>query len=242
MGHFSSSSLGFFFIAILFISCSVENKNLRFTDIIKNGKTENAIVMGKKWASKNDYLECSGKGDNFDNMLYSSFYVNDNDFHIKAKLSLEKLDGTTSIFWFFNNHFGFDSNSEDPEFQKRLFIYTPKLDSVIYLEKASTLIAPNEPFDFEVIRKNEILSFFINNTKITEQFAKNFSQPFKGAIGFRPWRNTMRIYDWSIDGDFSDIPHPEFVFQSGEGGYACFRIPSIAQTKDGNFASFCRRS
>ncbi len=222
----------------MLFGCSDQKEKDPFTEIVTNGNAENAIVMGKKWTKGMGFLECSGKGDNFDNMLYSSFYVNDQDFHIKAKLSLEKLDATTSIFWFFNNHFGFDSSSENPDLQKRLFIYSPKLDSVIYLKKADKFIIPNEPFTFEVIRKNAIVSFFINKNKIAEQAADNFSQPLKGAIGFRPWRNTMRIYDWSISGDFSNLPNPEFVFESGEEGYACFRIPSIVQTNEGTLLAF----
>lgn len=239
MNHFFGLYNFFFVVFLLAIACNSETEQqIHFTQIVTSGKTVNALVMGKKWTEGNGFLECSGKGDNFDNMLYSAFYVNNNDFHIKAKLSLEKLDKTTSIFWFFNNHFGFDSNSDDPELQKRLFIYTPKLDSVIYLEKAQNYIKPGDPFVFEVVRKNNNLSFFINNIKVKDQPIENFSEPLKGAIGFRPWRNTMRIYDWSINGNYSNLPDPEFVFQSGEGGYACFRIPSIVQTNEGTLLAF----
>lgn len=234
----SFCKIGYLLLIILLSACTKCSKKPLFTAIVSNGKAENALVMGNKWTAGNGFLECSGKGDNFDNMLYSSFYVNDKDFHIKALLSLERLEETTSIFWFFNNHFGFDSSSDNPDLEKRLFIYTPKLDSVIYLEKADGFIAPGEPFNFEVIRKNEVFSFFINENKIAEQSADNLSQPLKGAIGFRPWRNTMRIFDWEISGDFSGLPDPSFVFKSGEGGYACFRIPSIIQTNGGTLLAF----
>ena len=48
----------------------------------------------------------------------------------------------------------------------------------------------------------------------------------------------MRVFDWVISGDFSELPNPDFVFKSGEGGYACFRIPSIIQTNNGTLLAF----
>ena len=228
----------FLLFCFSFFSCEKSTKDQEFTQIIKNGNEANAIVMGDKWTKGDGFIECSGKGDNFDNMLYSSFYVNDDDFHIKAKLSLEKLEGTTSIFWFFNNHFGFDSNSDQADLKERLFIYSPKLDSVIYLEKAEKFIEKGSPFNFEAIRKEGSISFYINQEKVAEEPVKNFSEPLQGNIAFRPWRNTMRIYNWSIKGNFSDLPNPKFVFKSGEGGYACFRIPSIIQTNSGKLLAF----
>lgn len=229
---------GILFLLLSFLSCSPEKKELPFTPIVTKGETKNAIVMGEKWTKGKDFLECSGEGDNFSNMLYSSFYVQDQDFHIKARLSLEKIEGTTAIFWFFNNHFGFDSSSDDPDFAQRLFIFSPKLDSVIYLQKAADFIFPGKPFSFEIIRKSEKITFFINSKKVCDLPVESFSAPLKGTIAFRPWRNTLRIFDWSIQGDYSELPDPEFVFESGEGGYACFRIPSIIQTNKGTLLAF----
>ncbi len=238
--------LGYLFLILFLSGCKEENEKLPFTEIIANGKAENAIVMGEKWIQGEGFLECSGKGDNFSNMLYSSFYIQDNDFHIKARLSLEKIEGTTAIFWFFNNHFGFDSTSdkslyeesEDSVYGYRLFLFTPRHDSLVYLEPAIKHITPGEPFTFEAIRTDSIVSFLINGKIITEQPLDFFSLPLKGTIAFRPWKNTMKVYDWSINGKFSELPNPNYVYHSGESGYSCFRLPSIVQTAKGTLLAF----
>src|SRR5690606_18336459 len=96
----------------------------------------------------------------------------------------------------------------------------------------------NIPFDFEVIRSDSVFSFFINSVKVADQSSDFLSQPLKGAIAFRPWKNTMRVYDWNIQGTFSEMPQPKYIYQAGENDYACFRLPSIVQTKKGTLLAF----
>ena len=232
-----------FFFSVLSISLfSFLNCNKKvvqnFEPIIKSGVQKNVILKGDKWKEGDGFVYCSGDGDNFNNMIYSSFYVNNDNFHIKMKISFDTIGETTSIFWFFNNHFGFDSDNKGLGTKERLFIYTPKYDSLLYFQKSAEVFKPGVPFDFEVIREGKTVSFLIDKTLITKQPVDLFSEPLKGTIGLRPWRNRIRIYDWEINGNIEQLPDIDFVFKNGESGYACFRIPSVVQTADGSILAF----
>lgn len=48
----------------------------------------------------------------------------------------------------------------------------------------------------------------------------------------------MRIYDFSITGHLTDFPKVDYVFENGEGGYKCFRIPTIIRSHSGALLAF----
>ena len=230
----------FLLVAIIvssLMACQKKDERM-FEPIIQNGIQKNTIPMGKKWKQGGRYMYCSGKGDNFDNMMYSSFYVFDDDFHIKMNISFDTIGETTSIFWFFNNHFGFDSDNKGNDMHERLFIYTPKYDSLLYFQHSKEVFTPGVPFIFEIIREGDSVSFKIDEKLITKQSKELFAEPMKGTIGIRPWKNRIQIYDWEINGNIAPLPDVDFVFKSGEAGYACFRIPSIIQANDGSLLAF----
>ncbi len=224
-------------LIILLVHCNPA-ENTDFKPIITKGKQEHVILRGDKWKDGPGYVYCSGKGDNFNNMIYSAFYVKNEDFHIKMKISFDTIGQTTSIFWFFNNHFGFDSDDKGSNSKERLFMYTPKYDSLLYFQPSIDAFKPGVPFEFEIERQGTQISFFIDRQLITKQPVSLFSEPLQGTIGIRPWRNRIRIYDWSISGNVQQLPELDFVFKNGESGYACFRIPSVVQAKDGSILAF----
>ncbi len=194
--------------------------------------------MGDKWKTGEGYIYCSGQGDNFNNMAYSGFRIEEGDFHMKMRMSFDTLGQTTSILWLFNHHFGFDSRNSDPTLRERLFFYSPVLDSLVLLAPAASVISVGEPFWFEVIREDSRVRFLIDQQLITEQTLDAFSSPLAGSVGIRPWQNRIRIYEWQLQGNIKPMPEPEYVFQNGEAGYACFRVPSIVQTQDGSLLAF----
>ncbi len=223
----------------IFVVVACQKKEVKiFKPIIENGIQKNVIPMGKKWKQEEGYIYCSGKGDNFNNMIYSSFYVNDGDFHSKMKISFDTIGETTSIFWFFNNHFGFDSDNKGNDMHERLFIYTPKYDSLIYFQPSAEIFTPGVPFIFEVVRVGDSISFIIDQKLVSKQPTDLFSGPFQGSIGIRPWRNRIKIFDWKINGATEPLPEIDYVFKNGEGGYACFRLPAIVQANNGDLLAF----
>ncbi|MEZ4952705.1 MAG: sialidase family protein [Saprospiraceae bacterium] len=230
----------FFLVAIsIFSWVACQKKEIKdFVPVIQNGIQINTVPMGNKWKAADGYIFCSGKGDDFDNMMYSSFYVNDNDFHVKMKISFDTIGETTSIFLFFNNHFGFDSDDKGPGTKERLFMYTPKYDSLLYFQPSAEMFSPNVPFQFEVIRTGDSISFLIDQHLVTKQSTDFFSGPLRGSMGIRPWRNRIKIYDWAISGQTEPFPDIDYVFKNGEGEYACFRIPAIIQAKNGDLLAF----
>ena len=235
----SKLSLNYLWTILMFSVLACQQKGVEhFEPIIQDGVQKNTIPMGKKWKQGEGYMYCAGKGDNFDNMMYSSFYVNDDDFHIRMNISFDTIGETTSIFWFFNNHFGFDSDNKGNNMHERLFIYTPKYDSLLYFQPSKEAFEPGVPFLFEVKREGGVIRFLIDGKLITQQPEDLFAEPMKGTIGIRPWRNRIQIFDWEISGNIAPLPDIDFVFKSGEAGYACFRIPSIVQANDGSLLAF----
>ena len=68
-------------------------------------------------------------------------------FQIRARLSLERLDGTAASLVIGGNHFGFDGRGE------KFFVEGPAFGQTRLLDDAGKLITPGKPFDVEVARK-----------------------------------------------------------------------------------------
>jgi hypothetical protein len=65
---------------------------------------------GEKWEPGNGYMECSGAH----NYLYADREIGPGDFHIRARISLQQLDRTSSSFLLGEHSFGFDDATDLP--------------------------------------------------------------------------------------------------------------------------------
>ncbi len=141
---------------------------------------------------KQGALVCGGTG----NFLVAGKAVGAGDFQVRARLSLERLDGAAASLMIGGNHFGFDGHG------KKFFVEGPAFGRTRLLGDAGKVIVPGKPFDVEVARKGTTLSFHIDGKEI-------HSAPYRlapvCAIGFRPWRATMRLYDFSVSGNLTPV-------------------------------------
>ncbi len=202
--------------------------------IIKDGKMLNVVKEGASWREKNGAVLGRGKS----STLYANKYIDGGDFTMKIKMSLEDIDKTTAHFWFFNNQFGFDSSYDDNGDYNRLFMYSPVIDEYRYFGQAENYFQADQPFDFE-IRHLDQETYFLINDKIAATIPDSlFKQPFVGSIALRPLRNSIKIYDWTFEGNYSDFSDNDYVFKRGEAGYNCFRIPVIVACKNGHLLAF----
>jgi sialidase-1 len=176
-------------------------------DFVKEGRPLAVSEVGRAWTRQADYMECSGTG----NFLYASRMIREGDFHLTVRLSLNELNRTAASFVMDGNHFGFDGGDN------RLFVEGPGFGITRFLQAAGPLITPDKPFLFEVRRTGQALTCAIDGHTV-------WMTPFAGGpvnqIALRPWRATMRVYEFYGIGDFGELPLAHMMTDS-------FSIPTI---------------
>ena len=158
---------------------------------VQEGNTRSAREIGNKWTSKDGTLVCSGTG----NFLVAGKAVGAGDFRIRARLSLEQLDGTAASLAFGRNHFGFDGRSG------KLFVEGAALGSTRSVGDTAEFIAPGRPFDVEVVRQGNTVTFYIDGKEV-HHGEYQLDAPL--AVALRPWRATMAVYGFSASGNLVD--------------------------------------
>jgi len=200
---------------------------------VREGRTAPgaAVFEGAAWENAADGLAAQGTG----RFLYAAKTVAAGDFHIKANLLLERLDGTAASFVIGESHFGFDGRGGT------LFVEGPIFEGAAKLsEKAGAWIKPGQPFAFEAWREGEVTRFLIDGR---EAYRLNGWAGSAGRVGFRPWRNRLALRSFALSGALVVPPppkpfgHPLFV--SGQDGYHTYRIPALAVTPKGTVLAFC---
>ncbi len=159
---------------------------------IQNGQARSVREIGDKWTSKEGALVCGGTG----NFLVAGKAVGAGDFHVRARLSLERLDGTAASLAFGQNHFGFDGRSG------KLFVEGAALGSTRSVGNTADFIAPGSPFDVEVVRHRNTLTFRIDG-KDVHRDEYRLDAPL--AVALRPWRATMAVSGFSASGNLVDL-------------------------------------
>jgi hypothetical protein len=159
---------------------------------VEKGKARSVREIGDRWTVKEGSLVCVGMG----NYLVAGKAIGTGDFQVRARLSLERLDGTAASLVIGGNHFGFDGRG------KKFFVEGPAFGPTRLLSDAGKVITPGKPFDVEVTRKGKRLSFHINGKEI---YSASYRLAPVCAVGFRPWRATMRLYDFSANGSMTSV-------------------------------------
>ncbi len=191
MKRFSLSSLTFCLLLLCVSGVHAES-------FVDDGRAIAVAVVGGDWTAGSGYLEASG----IDRFLYADQYAGSDDVHIRARLSLQSLDGSAASFVIGENgHFGFNGAK-----QHEIFLAGPVFNGVdVAGKKTSDYIDRGKPFEFEAIRKGGTLRVLIDGKEIVSANVGN--RPL-GRFGFRPWRDTLRLYSFSAEGDLMDPPPP----------------------------------
>ena len=202
--------------------------------LVQDGEPINVMKVENSWKTENGALT----GHGLYHYLNSYYYLHDDDFHLRARISWERVDTTTAIFMLFNNHFGFDSQANEKVGNGHFFFYSPVKKQYEPFGKALEFIQPGLPFDFEIIRRDSLFRFLVDGREVANIPLSWLTPPYEGIVGFRPWLNTIRVYDWTLEGTLTKLQKPEFVFANGESGYVCFREPAIVQSQNGDLLAF----
>ena len=206
------------------------------TVFVKQGEPLAIVEAGQAWRRGAGWLENSGTG----NFLYASKQLGPGDFKITARFSLDKLDGTAASLVFGENHFGFDGRGH------KLFLEGPDFGPTRTLGTNTDFITAGQPVEAEIIRAGSKLTLRLAGREVASVPCETGAV---GQFGLRPWRATMRVYDFAASGNLVEKIEPVAlptglldranVFVSGQGGYHTYRIPSLLVSARGTLLAFC---
>ena len=218
-------------LAIMAAGCVATTAAPR-TVFVEAGREKLVTHKGAAWASADGTLTCGGT----DNYLYAGKAIGSADVRIRAKLTIDQLDGSAASFFIEKvGNFGFSGKTGG------MFIEGYGLKKTQFVGKAADFFQEGAAFDFEVVRAGTKLTYRINGKDVCTRSAPKGEL---GRFGFRPWRATMRIEEFSTVGTLIDITEPFAysdqvdVFVSGTGGHHTYRIPAVIVSTKGTVLAF----
>lgn len=128
-------------------------------------------------------------------LFYGNRIPDAGDVEVKIKMAIDKLNGSAASFVIDErNRFGFEGSA------KKMFLSGSLFSGIKIDRDAPDSIREGKTFNFTVTRKGTQLSFKINEEVVLEVVDKR--REF-GSVALRPWRSTMRVYDFSMTSNFS---------------------------------------
>lgn len=180
---------------------------------VQDGQAKDVVVVGKPWQQGDGYLECSG----LNNYLYAGKSLGSGGVHIRVRMALLNIAASAaSVSIDTRDHFGFDGGGK-----QGMFVSGPMLGKLKFIGPCSDFIEEAKPFEFELVREATQLRVLIDGKQVYQ-----CTDPRKefGAIALRPWRATMRVYDFSASGDLEKAFIPAAIRL---GAHKPFDIPAI---------------
>ena len=183
---------------------------------VHRGEAQAVRQIGKPWIQQEGRLVGSGEG----NFLFAGKRLGPGDFHVRARLSLDKLNDSAASFTLADNQFGFDG---DRPGKHRFFVQGPQFGRTSFL---TSEIAAATPFDFEAVRTGSQLTISIDGKAV---WSTEFPTARSGRFGLRPWRATMRVAEFSAIGNLIELPQLPLINPELPRGYT---VPIVDLAKD----------
>jgi len=204
------------------------------TVFVEAGQTRLVLQRGAKWTTRTNELVGGGTG----NYLHAAKAAGAGDFHISARLAIDDLEGSAASFFISKvGHLGFSGRTG------KIFLDGYGLGRQMkYVADTAAFLKPGQTFLFEAIRKGTELTYRIDGKDVCK---RTVPAGELGRFGFRPWRATMRIREFSAVGTLTDVAEAFIyknqvdVFVSGTGGYHTYRIPAVIVTTKDTVLAFC---
>lgn len=155
---------------------------------VEDGAAQSVIQEGSDWQSTDGALTNTGQV-----YLWSAKAIGPGSFTVTATLSIKNLEGSAASFVIGgpDSNFGFSSRGGE------LFIEGPFFGGPTR-SIASNSVPEGEPFSFSMKREQDTISFAINGETVHQMSSP---RDLIGQVGFRPWRSTMSIQDFVIEGN-----------------------------------------
>lgn len=200
--------------------------------MVEAGKPVEARFLGAPWETGEGRLWAEGP----DRVLHSAKGLAGGDFHLGARMTLARLDGSAAAFVIDGSHFGFDGRGGGFFVEGALFGGATRA-----LPRAGVTLRPGVEFEFEVLRRDGQARFLVDGVEV---FRKDGWNAGVSKFGFRPWRNRMGVRDFVVDGLLVAPPRPPAplflgAHAGGRGPWHTFRIPALTVTREGTLLAFC---
>ncbi len=187
---------------LMMAGCGVPSLSAAEMAFVAKGQIEAAHAIEGKWERGEGHLVSTGK-----HYLYAARGLGAGDFRVQALLSLDRLAGTAAAFVMDGNQFGFEGQ------HGKMFVQGPQFGKSRPIADPKDFIQPGKPFDLEVRRQGKTLTFLIDGQQV---WATDYAPNDVRAFGLRPWRATMRIYEFSAEGRLIEASVPAQPVQSKE--------------------------
>lgn len=176
-------------LPVLFLCFCLFSQGVRAAElqVIDAGRILAAKTVSGRWEDGDKCIYSTGS-----HYLFATKGFGPGDFRVRVRLSLDELNGSAAAFVLDNNKFGFEGS------HRRMLVQGPKFADGLTIGEPADFITPGIPFELLVTRKGKNLAFQIDGKHV-------WSAPYDvkeiGSVGLRPWRATMRIYDFSMEGN-----------------------------------------
>ena len=179
---------------------------------VRGGRAVDATVVGNPWKEGDEYLECSG----LHNYLYAGKGLGAGDIRVKARIALLKVGKSAASVMIDGAHLGFDGGGG-----QGMFVSGHVFGKLRFIGPYGDHIVEGEPFDVEVVREAGLIRLLINGHEVHQQADRR--REF-GTVALRPWRATMRVYEFSARGEITEAVVPRSI---RTGNYKPFSVPAL---------------
>ncbi|MEW4564884.1 sialidase family protein [Bremerella sp. JC770] len=176
---------------LLIIAALTTSLSAELLHVVENGVAQQVRFEGPAWSTHGEGLQGQGVG----NVAWASRSITGPTAHVRMELVLNELNHTAaSISLGPGSQFGLDGAGN------RLFVQGPVFGGATkFLESAKPALQAGKPFLLELISGDGRLSISIDGNQVYEG---PLETPL-GMVGLRPWRSTMSVRQFTIDGDLS---------------------------------------
>jgi hypothetical protein len=158
---------------------------------VQGGVPGNATQSGSAWSLKAGYMENAGTG----RFLYGGQGLGSGDWTVRVKLALTQLNGSAaSIVLSGVNNLILDASSF------KISLEGGAWGSQGIIADSREYITPNIPFTVRLTRTGNALTIAINDRVIANRTVSALNVY---SVGVRPHRNTMRLYEFSAEGNLT---------------------------------------
>lgn len=154
---------------------------------VEGGRPVAVREDGGTWQSGEGWLERQGMGP----ILWGDRAIGEGDFTATARLAIHGLaKSAASVSIDGKSHFGFEGAGGKPFLSGGIFGAATR-----FVDEA--WVQDGQPFTLTIQRRGKTTTFAIDGKDIlsAETGAGRF-----GSVGLRPWRSTMRVYDFRVEG------------------------------------------
>jgi len=167
---------------------------------VQDGVAGDVQYLAEAWTQAEGYVEAKGTS-SLTQRLLGNCSLGAGDFTVNARLAIIGLASSAAVLSIGDSYFGFAGG------HGKLFLTGPLFDNAQGkpIGEPTDFITEAQPFDLLVTRAGDKLTIAIDGKTAHEQ---SVGTGALGAVGFTPYRATMRIYSFAAEGNLEPYKAP----------------------------------